>query len=496
MPLGKAVLITDGRADLARLTVSLQQAGHSDGIEKLDASTTRLKVSVVVGERGHLVSRRGTLQLLSGSQAVVGLEARGGRIDVEGTTIESWDPAADAADTDPVDGRAWINARDGGTLNVSRASVQNLGSDTEGRHGLEWVSASGRIRFTVVTGSFNGLQISAASTVAVDSNRVESSLHAGVVLNDAHGTRIRSTAVIRSAGDGVFVEGKSSSVTIADVHSTANAHNGLVVTGASADLTVSGGDFTGNDRAGFLITTANRVRISDVRAISNDTGIEVTANSDEILLRSNRVSANRSAGVHVVSPGSVAAIERNLLDHNGSGVLVTDGNAVIGPKNVFTNNNTGINLLDTKPGVVIVRNDVEHNFGDGVFLVNAAGVDIHGNHIKENEFAAFGVLQAGVSQPYNGRNDIGPGRRNGGERVPQDFEARIMTDQSPDVPVYPVPGVLPFFSPIPKARTGFNGRGELPNPADHPEQRHPSTARRAAAPSGEGGTRGGPRRRR
>lgn len=486
---GKALLVTHGRADVASLRQALAdlssddvpaEAGFDPTAPSGDETTLRLGVPVIVGAGGRLDLHDTTVMLLSTPDRYVGIEARGGRLDLQRATINSWDPAADGPDTNANDGRAWITARDGGTLMVDSSTVTDLGYDEEGRHGLEWLAASGSMQTTTVSGNFDGVRVTNASDIRVVASTIEHSLHNGISLHGSRIITIRDSRSSNNGADGAAVDEKSVGVTINELHTSANAQNGLLITGASAGITVKGGDYSSNDQSGIMVTNAYKIKVDGVGVTRNETGIAVAASSNDVAIRSSRVSANQTAGVHFLSAGSVGRVERSTLDHNGSGVLVTDGNAVVGPKNEIVQNNIGINLLDSNPGLSVLRNDIGHNFGDGVFMVSTAGVKMDGNHVHDNEFAAFGVLQSGVSAPFRQNNDVGPGRRSGWERVLQDFESRILTSQPPEPPQYPVPQPLDYYSPIPKSRTGADGRGELPNPLTTPNNLTPDELAKAA----------------
>jgi hypothetical protein len=486
---GKALLVTHGRADVAALRQALAglssddvpaEAGFDPTAPSGDDTTLRLGVPVIVGADGRLDLHDTTVMLLSTADRYVGIEARGGRLDLRQATINSWDPSADGPDTNANDGRAWIMARDAGTLMVDSSTVTDLGYDEEGRHGLEWLAASGSMRTTTVSGNFDGVRITNASEVGVVASTIEHSLHNGVSLHGSRIITIRDSRSSNNGADGAAVDEKSVGVVIDDLHTSVNAQNGLLITGASSGVTVKGGDYSLNDQSGIMVTNAYKIKVDGVGVTRNETGIAVAASSNDVAIRSSRVSANRTAGVHFLSAGSVGRVEHSILDHNGSGVLVTDGNAVVGPKNEIVQNNVGINLLDSNPGLSVLRNDIAHNFGDGVFMVSTAGVKMDNNHVHDNEFAAFGVLESGLSAPFRQNNDVGPGRRSGWERVLQDFEARILTSQPPETPQYPVPQPLDYYSPIPKSRTGASGRGELPNPLTTPNNLTPDELAKAA----------------
>lgn len=455
--LGDAVQVGSGRISLAKLASSAPDAITASG----DGYTINKPIVVTAG--GTLDIGAGTVTLTAGDKPAV-IEARGGQVKLDGTTVKS------AGTGSP----GWIAARDGGKITSNNVTLDGIGGiDAHRAIEVTGQASSAVIRRTTVSGG-SGIWVNGGSNVQLATVTIQAPKVTGVQINGGRRISLTNVKVSGATGNGIAVLDRTDRVTITGADVQSSGGHAMALGGASSNITVTDSLFQQSVGAGVAIDSAYGVDFKGVRLVGNDSGIDVTASSNDITITESRLASNRVAGLQLSSPGSVASVSSSEIEHNGSGVLVHDGNAQIGPSNTITSNNIGINLLDSSPGVTVTNNNVTNNFGDGMFLVTKTGVDVRKNTFRNNEFASFGVLTSGDSAEWRKTNTVDAGVRFGWERVLLDFESRIVTGAAPAVPSAVIPEVETYYVAVPKAPTGVAG-SSTPNPLTTPNNL-PATA--------------------
>lgn len=467
---GDIVVIGGGRTSLTNLAATLAAQGTSGAVTD-SGSAIRVGKSIVVKAGGRLDVTGGTVELASGDTPV-SIEARGGQVRIAQSTVRGVDPTSGEPDADGSNGRAWLAVRDGGRLVISGATLEALG-DLTAHPAIEiaGTSTSAVIRNTTLAGG-SGIVVRGGTDTQMMSVTIDAPKIAGISLESARNARLDKITVRNSATNGIAIAGGSKDIRITQADVQSSTGHGLAIGAASSDITVTSSLFQMNQGAGVGIDSAYGVHFSDTRSIGNDIGIDLTASSNDVTITKSRLASNRLAGLRLASPGAVASVSNSRIEHNDSGVFVSDGNAIVGPGNRISSNGTGIKSLDTTPGMTVLRNRIFDNFGDGMFLVAPEGLDVRNNKLENNEFASFGVLAAGQTTEWRKTNDVKPGTRFGWERVPQAFETRILTGAGPEVPLRSVPEVVTYFSPLPKTPVGIGGT-TTPNPLTTPNNLPP-----------------------
>nr|MDP9487105.1 hypothetical protein [Actinomycetota bacterium] len=138
---GERLFLDGGRADLAHVARQLASVGRPEALVRSSDGAYLLSMPVEIRPGAALVVEGVELRLLSSPERIVGLEARGGQLLVRDATVTSWDPATGAADAEVADGRAYLLALDGATMDVVRSTIRMLGYDTYERYGVSWRTA-------------------------------------------------------------------------------------------------------------------------------------------------------------------------------------------------------------------------------------------------------------------------------------------------------------------------------------------------------------------
>jgi hypothetical protein len=135
VPGGERLELLGGRVDLPALAEALARDGRTDILTRQDGAWL-LSRSLVVRPGASLEVRKATLRLRSEPNRFVGLEARGGRLEITDSNVTSWAPGTGRPDDRLDDGRAWVLARDGAVMNVLRSRMERLGYDRAERSGV------------------------------------------------------------------------------------------------------------------------------------------------------------------------------------------------------------------------------------------------------------------------------------------------------------------------------------------------------------------------
>jgi parallel beta-helix repeat protein len=434
---GETLVVASGTIDLAGLDRAAAAIGRPDAVQPGADGTYLLSQPVMIGPGGSLVLDDVELRLLSSPERFVGVEARDGDLHLRQSTVTSWDPVTEGADTDVSDGRAYVLARDGARMDVSGSTVAMLGYDAFERYGVSWRTAGtdGAIDTATFRGNFYGAYMNGVEPMEITDSVVEDSVSYGLDPHSASRDFTISGNTFRNNGKhGIILAEDVTGAVVTGNEAYGNAEHGIVVFSGSDGAVVEGNRAHDNGIAGISVNGSAGVVVRDNDVWANTTGIAIQDNARATLVEANRVSGNRQDGILVTSERATATVTNNRLDHNSrAGIWVSDGQATIGPGNRIADNESGVRLVDETASVEVIDNILTENYKDGVSLVVSAGVRISGNQIVDNK-SAFSVRTPGDAGPFLDGNEL---RDNevGPERV------REPDPVDPGDPVDPVPPV-------------------------------------------------------
>jgi hypothetical protein len=284
-------------------------------------------------------------------------------------TVESWDAATGAPETQPAQGRPFVLYERGSDLEISGSHFAYLGYNASPLEGVTWrtattgnaassvfdhceigavVSGAGQVTLTGDTFSNNvedGVRFTEGSNQPVaDSDKATANGESGFVVDhNVGGAVLQRDTASGNAGDGVAVLSGSARAVLSEVTTSSNKGDGVTVhqaTGAqltdvdatgndvgirlsqgSDQAVVSGGSMTGNHRAGLVVEQTSGVRVSDVTvagpgragAVLSAPGVQLQRSSFSDSVEGIDVLA--SAGLDHVS---VTEIQRGIVGRNGS----------------------------------------------------------------------------------------------------------------------------------------------------------------------------------
>jgi parallel beta-helix repeat protein len=398
-----------GRMDLPGLAKALARDGHGGVLVRGDGAWL-LARTLTIRPGASLEVRKSSLRLVSEPHRFVGVEARGGGLEIVDSTVTSWTPASGRPDLRVDDGRAWVLARDGSVMNVRNSRMEMLGYDRAERYGVSWrtQATSGTIDRSVFHGNFYGAYMHGVSAMRVTGSVVEQSLRYGL---DPHsGSRnldIENNIFRHNGKHGLILAVGCSNATIRGNHSYANAGHGIVVFQGSHDVALSGNEVHDNGMSGIDVNGSLRLRLTGNIVYGNDIGLHIHGPSRTVGVEHNRFTANRADGMRVATGARSITASGNLIDFNRrAGVFVAEGAARIGPANRLLDNEMGVWLSSDATGTAVTGNSIESNVLDGIHLSGLPVGLVKGNTIRANRKAAFSVAAKGVARPFLTQNQL------------------------------------------------------------------------------------------
>jgi parallel beta-helix repeat protein len=300
--------------DLPALAEALARDGRPDVLARRDGAWL-LSRSLVIRPGASLEVGKATLRLRSEPNRFVGLEARGGRLEITDSTVTSWAPGAARPDDRVDDGRAWVLARDGAVMDVLGSRMEQLGYDQTERSGVAWRTGttSGTIQRSTFAGNWNGVYLQGSRNLQVEDNVFRHNARHGMVL---------------AVG--------CSNATVRGNQSYANAGHGMVVVQGSNDVTLAGNEVHDNQQTGIDVNNSLRLRLTGNVVYGNDIGLHVRGRARSVVAEANRLTANRLDGLRVSSGARGTAVMDNSIESNvldgvhlaGSRVGVVRGNTI------------------------------------------------------------------------------------------------------------------------------------------------------------------------
>jgi len=287
------------------------------------------------------------LKLSSTPQRFVSVQALGGRLDITGSCVTSWDEAQRRVDADHTDGRSFLLARDGAQMTISHAELRHLGHGAVESYGLSWRTAGtvGSITGSTVSHLYYGLYTHEVSGLQVLDNEFHDNVLYGI---DPHtgstGLRIEGNTVHDNGKHGIILAEDCTDSVIRDNIVYRNAHHGIVLYLHSDRNVVEGNEAFANTAQGINVNEsgANTLRGNQVYD-NGEAGIAITQTADGNTVEDNQVRSNRQDGVRVVTESTYTTLRGNTIaDNTRYGVYVDTSGPVEVTGNTITGNRTGI----------------------------------------------------------------------------------------------------------------------------------------------------------
>jgi len=312
------------------------------------------------------------LKLISEDGKFASLKPAGGALDVVGTCITSWDPEANAADTNLEDGRGYLLARDGARMDIDNAELRFLGNGTVESYGLSWRTegTTGKITNSVVSHNYFGLYSHEIDGLVVTGNEFHDNQLYGIDPHTgSHNMTIENNVVHDNGKHGIILAEDCVDSVIRGNTVYRNSHHGIVLYLRSDRNTIEDNDTFANAAQGININESHDSVIRNNRVYdNNESGIGITQTSSNNLVENNQVRGNTQDGVRLVSESARTTVRGNTIGENGRyGVYVDiDGDVDIAGNMIFANR-SGIML---KGSAVVPDDDNEIFDNEQAAIIN------------------------------------------------------------------------------------------------------------------------------
>lgn len=407
---GGSMTLSDIRANTPNLPDSaLQRVDAAAGIWLLEAN-----IIVEDGTRLDLSGDVKELRMRSNPSAdpatdvtsFVSITADVGEIRIDGVKVQSWDTSANAPDTNPADGRAFIRARSGiddvtGAVAVSRMDVLNsevayLGWNASESYGLSWkanddlalVDVFGNIINSKIHHNYYGvytfgLQGDLETSGVWRGNEVYANTGYGLdAHDDSDRLLIEGNNVHDNGNHGIILSKRCDSAQIVNNTSNGNAGNGIMVHEFSDDAIVEGNTATQNADAGVAIFCSARTQVRNNTLDGNVLyGIRFSVGSDNNVIENNTLRNSGSYAIYMYS-----GTAKDPACAGGDGSLAPRDNSFSGN----TLGGSGINGLKITEGTA--NTFIGNTFNDGASIKNAASVEEWTTVFRDNVFGQGVVI--------------------------------------------------------------------------------------------------------
>jgi parallel beta-helix repeat protein len=287
------------------------------------------------------------LKLSSVPGRFVSVEALGGKLDITGSCVTSWNEAQGTVDTGYDDGRSFLLARDGAQMTISHAELHYLGHGDVESYGLSWRTAGtgGGISDSIVSNLYYGLYTYEVSGLSVLDNEFRNNVLYGI---DPHtgSTKldIERNVVHDNGKHGIILAEDCTDSVIRDNVVYRNAHHGIVLYLRSDRNLVEGNETFDNQSQGININESGGNTLRDNAVYDNgETGVGITQLAQGNVVEGNQLRGNQQDGLRVVSESTATTVQNNVIAENARyGVYVDTSGAVDLTGNTITDNSSGV----------------------------------------------------------------------------------------------------------------------------------------------------------
>lgn len=350
---------------------------------RVDPTTVDVLRPVVVAPGAHLdVEAPGTtLRLLDGPGGFASLVGWKGAITLAGTaaaplTLTSWDPAKNAPDLDPHDGRPYVRAI-GTDLQLRFVHTAALGF-WSGRTGgialtgLAEAPATGTITDTQVLGDHYGLFTADLDKLTVTHCAFRHSELAGVLLHrGTTGVTVAESTAERNGGDGIVADRGSQAVALHQVSVSGNAGDGVRFDGrplaedagpagasnvSHRDFRIDGSVVRANRDEGIRAVDADQLVIAANEVVGHRDGILVTGRSAGAQITDNHVVGAVTAAIALRGGPTDALVEGNRTERAALGIQVRDARADLRDNAVTAATSHGLSIVGAASGTTAEGN--------------------------------------------------------------------------------------------------------------------------------------------
>jgi len=351
------------------------------------------------------------------------LRTHNGVINMDGIKISSWDATANGGaggvDEEVSDGRAYIIAKFGATLNIRNSELSYLGSADSESSGVTWrdqndpltpsvprTRITGEVLNSVFHHNYYGAFASQASNMLWRDNQFHSNLRYGITLRDlTHDIQVEGNQAFGNGSHGFLISRGCYNLVLRgnkaynNSDPSASLANGFVLDAGSAtagqvsptDNVLESNEAYQNEGYGLRLQMANGNQIIGNNFRENQQGIYVDTNSSENVIRGNTLSQNSASGVAIRESADGNIIDENTMTGNFEHGLYLRSNGNTATGNLVTGNKASGIFVFLAVGVVtavqdnqLISNTVTGNTENGIDLRGATRTLLQENLVEGN----------------------------------------------------------------------------------------------------------------
>jgi parallel beta-helix repeat protein len=289
------------------------------------------------------------LKLRSVGPNFANLKVFGGALAVNGVCISSWDDTKQQVDTNPVDGRGFLLARDGGQMTVDKSQLAYLGYGETQSYGLSWRTegSGGHVADSDLSHLYFGVYSFDVGGLSITNNNVHDSVLYGIDPHTgSHNLKIQNNVVHDNGKHGIILAEDCVDSDISGNIVYRNNHHGIVLYQHSDRNTIVNNETFLNASQGININESGNNVIQGNKIYDNgESGIGIAQTGQDNALRQNDVRGNKQDGVRIVSEATTTELRDNVIGQNDRyGIYVdTDGPFTLAGNTIFANR-TGVLL--------------------------------------------------------------------------------------------------------------------------------------------------------
>ncbi|WP_345604150.1 right-handed parallel beta-helix repeat-containing protein [Pseudonocardia adelaidensis] len=315
----------------------------TDGTATLDATLVLTpRVALQLGGSGSPVH---TVALAGGATQAdaASIHTGSGRLAINGITVTSVDPATGQPLPPEAKGRPTIVASGGGRLDITDATINDLGAvsdgtpgaDDDGNAAVEFHKGStgSLVRSTVARGS-TGVQLSHSEGVQIDQLTVSDSAEDGLVLAGDEGTTMSGIRATGNGENGVLVSGASGGRPINGISTNANGAFGVAVVGENGTQ-ISAVDTTADQAGGLRISRSTGITVTGYTATDQRLGVFTHVHSSGIVLDGIQTTGGTRGLVVEKSTSGLQARNSTFSGARVAGVAVNGNDITLDDVHVY-----------------------------------------------------------------------------------------------------------------------------------------------------------------
>jgi parallel beta-helix repeat protein len=330
----------------------------------------------------------------TGVNSVVYIRAQWGELDINTTSITSWDPAANGGAGGPdteyaTYGRAYIDVRsylDGTTprlssMNINNSNIGYLGSAWGDLEGLAWnvygsqpnllstVTVTGDVTNSTIHDMYAGAFVNGGVGMTFRNNTYTTTAKRAIEFDSSNKVTFTGNTVTGSGGEGIYFTLSSSGNNITNNTVQNSASNGIELYSAANGDVISGNHLLNNAATGVVVIASQGNTIVNNTITANKSGLALSGGSQSNTFSGNTISNATSYGIYLF-PGSYSYVIGNGRPSSNSFV-----------SNTITNSTSNAIRVSGADNNDFLNNTLSGTVGNILLDTNSTGDHFSGNAI-------------------------------------------------------------------------------------------------------------------